>query len=292
MVALVIIYNHRYDKNIARLEEFYKDKFSHIFHLMPFYDGDKDNVIPVYENSYYFQGYIAQAYKWMKQAGDFDHYIFIGDDLLLNPEINMDNYMEHLKLTKKDSFFPRFEEVSDKVKWLRSRRALDFSTNQAGLEIAKELPTKKDIVTQFKEHNMEEPYIKGPKSIKPFLHYLKYRIRVKKLFAGKVFLEHPIIIGYSDMSVVDKFSMKRFVHYCGVFSAGKLFVEVALPTAMLMACKKIKTEDDIDKKGLVLWRNDRVLFDDKYKNSLGELLSNFPPNTLFVHPVKLSQWKE
>lgn len=61
-IALLVLYNHRYDKNIPRIEKLYEGKFSHIFHLMPFYDGDHPNVFPVYESSYYFQSYIAQAY--------------------------------------------------------------------------------------------------------------------------------------------------------------------------------------------------------------------------------------
>jgi hypothetical protein len=40
-VALVIIYNHRYDKNIDILESIYANRFSNIFHIVPFYDGDK-----------------------------------------------------------------------------------------------------------------------------------------------------------------------------------------------------------------------------------------------------------
>jgi len=55
--ALILIYNHRYDKNIEILEKIYSKRFSVIFHLVPFYDGNRDNVIPVYENSYYFEGY-------------------------------------------------------------------------------------------------------------------------------------------------------------------------------------------------------------------------------------------
>ena len=59
--TLVIIYNHHYPKNIERLDLIYKDKFKSIFHLIPFYSGEKSNVIPVYGNSFYFQGYIAEV---------------------------------------------------------------------------------------------------------------------------------------------------------------------------------------------------------------------------------------
>lgn len=80
-VALIIIYNHRYDKNIEVLENLYKTRFSNIYHLIPFYDGDKENVIAVYENSYRFQGYISQAFRTFYKDM-YDHYFFVADDLM------------------------------------------------------------------------------------------------------------------------------------------------------------------------------------------------------------------
>lgn len=50
-IALMVIYNHRYDNNIPIIEDLYNNKFSHIYHIVPFYDGDKRNVISVYDSS-------------------------------------------------------------------------------------------------------------------------------------------------------------------------------------------------------------------------------------------------
>ncbi len=51
-VALLIIYNHRYDKNIPLLETLYGERFTYLYHIIPFYDGTKDNVITVYDSSF------------------------------------------------------------------------------------------------------------------------------------------------------------------------------------------------------------------------------------------------
>lgn len=83
-VALVLIYNHQYNENIEKLEAIYGPRFDQIYHLVPFYEGDRPNVIPVYEKSHYFQGYIAQAFSSFFSA-HYDHYLFVADDLLLNP---------------------------------------------------------------------------------------------------------------------------------------------------------------------------------------------------------------
>jgi hypothetical protein len=81
MIALIIIYNHRYDKNIETVERIYKGRFSHIFHLMPFYDGDKPNVFPVYDNSYCFQAFVAQTFPSIFNK-KFSHYFFVSDDMI------------------------------------------------------------------------------------------------------------------------------------------------------------------------------------------------------------------
>ncbi len=117
-VALVIIYNHQYNQNIDILERMYKNRFSNIYHLVPFYKDDKSNVIPVYCSSYCFQGYVAQGFKNYFNE-DFDHYFFIGDDLILNPLINESNYREHLKLEKEACFIPRLSPLNEsKVFWV------------------------------------------------------------------------------------------------------------------------------------------------------------------------------
>ena len=111
-VALVIIYNHKYNKNIEILERIYKDRFSNIYHLVPFYNGDNPNVIPVYENSWYFQGYISQGFKsYFKE--EYTHYFFVADDLILNPKINENNYAEHLKLNSNTCFIPYLFNLND-----------------------------------------------------------------------------------------------------------------------------------------------------------------------------------
>lgn len=60
---------------------------------MPFYDGNVENVIPVYESSFRFQSYIAQAYQHLKGKG-YTHYFIVADDMILNPQINETNLFE------------------------------------------------------------------------------------------------------------------------------------------------------------------------------------------------------
>ncbi|MBN8650204.1 MAG: hypothetical protein J0L67_02190 [Cytophagales bacterium] len=94
-VALIIIFNHKFEKNLPALKNIYQERFEDIYFVIPFYAGSETNVIPVYDHSYYFQGYIAQALKFISHK--FDHYLFIADDLFLNPAINQSNYSNFFK---------------------------------------------------------------------------------------------------------------------------------------------------------------------------------------------------
>ena len=54
-----------------------------IFSIMPFYDGKKESVLPVYESSYQFSGYISQAKIQLDCRGiSFEHYFFVADEII------------------------------------------------------------------------------------------------------------------------------------------------------------------------------------------------------------------
>ena len=112
-----------------------------------------------------------------------------------------------------------------------------------------------------------------------------------------------MIGGYSDIFLISSDTIKEFCHYCGVFAVTKLFVEIALPTALVLSAKELITEKDIDLAGKAFWPDGWVRlggnferanndFDelDKFNDNLKDLLNDFPENYLYIHPVKLSKW--
>lgn len=310
-VALIIIYNHKFDRNIDILENIYKDRFSNIYHLVPFYTGDKSNVISVYENSHYFQGYVAQGFKsYFKE--EFEHYFFIGDDLIINPIINEDNYAEHLKLKANTCFLPGFISLHDKKSlWGRVQDAFKFNIGLSGVEIKNELPTYDDAMLAFNKLGLELKPIsfdlinRKPNSLVAFAKKIvKDKTYVFKYLKNKNYnLPYPMVGSYSDIFVVSSDSIKLFAHYCGVFAATNLFVEIGLPTAMVLSAKEIVTEKKLQLQGKALWPDGYVRMDgsseyakddfkelEEYNFNLKKLLENFPENYLYLHPVKLSKW--
>ena len=301
-VALIIIYNHQYNKNIDILDKLYKDRFSHIFHVVPFYNGTKPNVIPVYENSLYFQGYVAQALNSFIDE-KFEHYFFIGDDLILNPKINQHNYKEHLRLGLKTSFVPHLLPLH-KINyfWSNIILAYKYKIGVRGVEAEKQLPTYYEAEIKFKKFNLDIKNIKFDQLYqKPILRFKRSSIRQtlrfnflkykSKLFKEIYCLPYPLVGSYSDIFVVSTTSIKDFCHYCGVFAATNLHVEIAVPTAMVLASDEIVTEQDLILQGRALWTTDDLKILEKYNFNLDHLLSDFPVNHLYIHPVKLSKWK-
>jgi len=281
--SLVLIYNHQYNDNIARLEYLYGDRFRRIFHLVPFYTGSRSNVIPVYENSHFFQGYVAQAWSTLNQVG-CDHYLFIADDLLLNPNINESNYIEYFNLTLQESFLPGFAQFHNcKFFWHRCRDAVLFNISQAGLEIMNILPSQDTVLRRFSTHGLRPQPIPTPLLI-PDLPDDDPR------FDQAVELPYPLVGGYSDIFVIGKETMPMFSHLCGVFAACRLFVEVAIPTSLAIASSSVSTESKTKLKGKTLWSPDDYEYLSKYDSSLSSLMSAFPSDTLYIHPIKLSSW--
>lgn len=282
--SLVIIYNHQYNKNIIPIEDLYKSRFSSIFHLVPFYQGEMKNVIPVYENSYYFQGYVAQAWRSLCASGR-DDFIFIGDDLLLNPIINETNYREHLGIDNETSFIPSVTELHRRgVFWWRCKEAVEWHSDVNGVEVQGMLPTVQEAMVHYDRHGLK------PGPLPAYLVDMKLAPDQED---GQrlVTLPYPLIGSYSDIFAVPRMIMDKFVQYCGVFAATHLFVELAIPSALAMASPKLVSEAQIKLKGRALWTLGDMEMLAPYEKSLTRLLGAFPENHLYLHPIKLSQWK-
>ncbi len=297
-VALIIIYNHQYNKNIEVLEKLYGHRFNNIFHLVPFYKGTKKNVISVYENSYYFQGYVSQGLNSFFKE-EYVHYFFIGDDLLLNPKINENNYTEYLKLDEYTSFIPGFMSLHKlDFLWTYTKDALGYNLFIDGIEVKSMVPTYEQAILLFEKFNLEI----GPLKFEQLFNkpILKYNFKALKGFIGyhykkslnkKYDLSYPIVGSYSDIFVVSSNTIKDFCLYSGVFAATNMFVELAIPTAMVLSATKIVTEKDLDLQGKALWSKEDYQILDEYNYNLNTLQKDFPENHLYIHPIKLSKWK-
>ena len=83
----------------------------------------------------------------------------------------------------------------------------------------------------------------------------------------------------------------QLARICGIFAAMNLFVEIAIPTAIMLTFDRTRviTRQEIGKFNARTRADD---FGEKYNNSLSKLFQNWDDNLLFIHPIKLSRWSE
>src|SRR5882672_3608739 len=292
--ALVVLYNHKYDRNIPKVEAIYRGRFADIFHLVPFYTGTQPNVIPVYENSQFFQGYIAQGARGFMRP-EFAHYLFAADDLVLSPAISAASYREIFKLDAGASFLPRLESLpAAATHWTNYRNAVLFDPfTKYGVEVRNELPPAAQAARLLARHgvaNREFSFaqVYGAPGMRALGRYLVDRLRHKGSLRRT---RYPLARSYSDLAVVSAACIREFCHYCGIFAATDLFVELAVPTALALAAERIVTEKDLALQGKALWSAAEQSAElERYGKQLGELFRRFPPDCLYIHPVKLSTW--
>lgn len=285
--ALLVVYNHRFDKNIGRIRELYADRFSYIYHVMPFYDGDENDVIPVYESSYCFSGYIAQAYSHLRNEG-FTHFFIVADDMIINPSINENSIWEQMGIDYGDSYIDEIVcfQNGGKRWWRRIIDALDYTPDQLGVELKSILPTKEEAQHRFDFHKL--PCTPIPR--KELLRNPRKKDIIKMLTRSRE-LKYPLVRAYSDILLITADVMPKFANYCGAFAATRLFVEMAIPTALIFSADNIKLGNDAKLKPGAMWIEPDFKILERYGNSLGKLLREFPEGKLYLHPIKLSKWK-
>lgn len=315
MCVLIIIYNHNFSINIERVENVYKDRFSKIFHLVPFYDGDKDNVIPVYENSQYFQGYVAQSIHKFYDP-NVTHYFFIADDLILNPLVNELNYNEFLGIDDEASWIEELVDLSALTKfWSRANEAINWKPQRIpGLEIISFLPSKNIFLQRSEKYNIKSNKINfrtAYPSLISIMEKMVYALKIKdfsllisNIYKSLAYLYLPnyfkkfktqynLVGGYSDIFVVSSEDIKYFAHLSGMLAATNLFVELAIPTALIHSSNNLRTSNNSKLSGKAIWSSKELInIEIQYDFSLNKLLDNFPINKLYLHPIKLSKWSD
>ena len=354
--VLVVIYNHHYPDNVAKIEHIYGERFSRIHHLMPFYEKRRDpnpanhkfNIIPVYDNSHYHQSFIANGYSSYYHQ-DASHYIFIADDLMLNPQINEDNYQKFFNLTpdsayieevqnlpnaysllpwKEESLFHHSKSIksgkshsnpfshlisalknSKKKQWPHTISAYNFSLAVAGLHWPTQLVNHIEAMQRFKQHNLLIDHIDIKKAVRRHKKGGKAKhLSVNKIAMLRAILEYwikgkdhyrphklayPMAVGPSDIFIIPNNSIDRFVTHCGIFAAYNLFVEIAIPTAIVLTIdtndNNIVQSSDLEHRTFNSIRPDTISpIKDEYLNDIRLISKHWPQNYTYIHQIKLS----
>lgn len=309
-VALVVIFNHRYDQNVEKLASRFAGRFDAVKYLVPFTKLRSPSVVGVYASSLTFSSHIAQAYTALRN-NSASHYLFIGDDLLLNPAINQHNVLDFLGVKDKEAYIKNLARLEDAYYLWTYCTGVQRSFRSPGFNIWSELPTPEVAAKKLRDLNLEEKRV-GLASLRHWDgHFCWQDLRHQPRFVWEWVrarsrpLPYPLVFGYSDLVLVPAAAMQQFADYCGVFGAMNLFAEVAVPTALALSCDRIRTEleiGDLFQKnsrrregqtcyGLELWGQAAIeSFETSHGRKLSALDADFPADRLYVHPIKLSRW--
>ena len=317
--GLVVLYNHNYEKNIEKIRRIYKERFPEMRQLMPFYYGNDPEVIRVFDNSFYFQTYIAQAFDKLMEM-DCDDFLIIGDDLLLNPALNATNLHEKLGMEEGEFYLDGIVPVSPGDHIRAVEEAQRFSSWPPGLDSsafrivpsydeAKEILQGRGALESVSLSRHAPLYLKWrspfwsnlrtncgyvKSNVFQFLLSLSYRLAPRKM-------AYPCVFGYSDILVVPKSRMRELCNYLEVFGAWRMFVELAIPTAiMLLKDSRVKFADTTGFKPGNVWYPSNMEHYNRVKSLISQMVAKaqgqisrlpeaFPEEYLYLHPVKLSQ---
>lgn len=317
-ICLLIVYNHNYESNIDILDRLYAHRFSAVYHIMPFYRGSRKNVIGVYECSYQFSGYLTQAYKIIAR-NEYTHYVMVADDMCLNPKFTEDTLISRLGMNEDEAFITNFRPLtySEFLDWRgwAVPGVLNMQGENNATEWRKFLPDKVSAEKSFGEHGIDCEKLVSVGFVRRIRGWLcvdgnnPYKVRVARGYLPLVWLMscfekfyvrkreriYPLVRGYSDFLIVPSCVADAFFHCCGVFAAMRQFVEISIPTALLLSCKRVKTIKDVglksDPPGDGVLRLSQFI-EERYERSFKKFMGKFPEDYLFIHPVKLSHWGE
>lgn len=323
-LCLVVVFNHRYDQNIEKLVALYRGRFEQLRFLVPAYTGTRPDTVAVLENAVCFQGYFWQAFARYHDPR-FTHYVFIGDDVILSPDVDASNLLARLKLDERSGYIKSLIGLTaGSYKWARGCDAIGCVNRTPGLRrYAELLPGPEEFAARLARHGLPvqrhftlRNLRKSPSAapVNAGGRYVPYRGGLRDLLtlappiglatalaARKVpvlsramrknlerrTLPVPLASGYSDFVVVPATAVAEFARICGVLAAMNLFVEVAIPTALALTVERIRTEADTGVRGLELWRAADVA---ALEERCGRTVARLPAEYLYTHPVKLSRW--
>ena len=296
----------------------YENRFSHVVQLMPFYTGKDSDIIRVFGNSVHFHGYIAQARRPLLEI-PCDRYLFIGDDLILNPAINESTIGSLMKLDADSCYYPCMFDVSKGEYYRATMEARKFQLPPQGLDHSalKGIPSyEESFRILHKKGLMETTRLQAqpffPLFVKPWLKCWRknYQVMRGRLWHLRNSLNYrlkchhaayPVVFGYSDIFSIPRVHFDAFCDYLEVFASLQMFVELAIPTAFALHDWPMVFERELELEPFsLLFPPDPRLMKEKAEKILSmattanfrveELERVFPKNYLYMHPIKLSKW--
>ena len=311
-ICAIHLFNHKFESVLPLLDRIYGPRFSYRHTIMPFASQPEPTLSRIYELGRNFSGHLAQAARDFIKPG-ITHYFVIADDLLLNPVLDETNLLERLNLQPGEGYIKNLCAADNlRHEWIWSgEAAAKFRRNAKAVDWATLLPAPDQATAKFAAMGLEIPdALPGTviDSLRAHRNFAQQSVwaTLESAMMRLQPADYPLLSGYADFLVIPAEAITDFTHYCGVFAAMEIFAEIAVPTALALACENVRTElplnchfhwpnDDITPvntmKGVELWtEEDSSRFASLLSLPLEQILAGFPQDILYIHPVKLSQF--
>jgi hypothetical protein len=299
-VCLVVLFNHKFERNLVMLDELYRGRFSSVVYVMPFYTGNRPDVIPVYASSYVFQSYLTQARPRIEATGR-DVFVVVADDMLLNPSLNEDNILTELKLEEGQAYIQELKPLSEAPPVWRWRiPSFQSFKRQRYVEFHDEIPTVEQAIDLLARHGVRYRAL-SRRELVPNLIWDLRQDRISVFFDNLVFWlihlggrtrQYPFLWAFSDFLVLPRKGFDRFCHLSGAFAAAGTFVETTIPTVVALTYDRIRVERD------TRWKSENLILAEDVQQrmekadfNLKRLLAAMPQDMLYWHPIKFSKLK-
>lgn len=317
--CLCIVFNHPFPQNIPILERVYRPRFPKLKFLIPFYvENGNDDVITVYRGSFHHQGYATDAAHKLADV-ECSHFIFLQDDVLLNPSLNAENLDAVLEISPEGGFINNLSTLNCDIggwhwlpgivwKFYYPRNMLSGSGVDSLDTILRYLPPADVARKRMEKHGVGMPTVtRDLYSLEdgslvrdipyfatqdPYLIRTMNKVVVESLFAtapdkNLVVFPYPLALTAwgADFFVVPKSRFPIYQHYAGILAAACTFAEVAVGTALVLAVDEISTAKDKILGFDWVWGQDRST-----PATASMLATRFSdPRMIAVHPIKWSQ---
>lgn len=113
-ICVCVLMNHPYPKNIPIIRRLYRGRFSKVVFVMPFERSSDPDVFTVYRGGYSHAAFITDVHEKLMEI-DCDYYFVIHDDVLLNPILNENNFLDYFPLAPDDGFIPSIVKPGDHI---------------------------------------------------------------------------------------------------------------------------------------------------------------------------------
>ena len=304
-VTTCVLFNHPYPDNIPILREIFSPRYRDLVFTQPLVRSQDPDVFTTYRGSYTFHGQIADIADQLLTRGS-EYYIFVQDDVLLNPRFNDRELVERLGVAADGGFIPEVAPLGGQLSWwpwaFRTIWQTYYPMNNlagSGVEnLMGLLPDGSALRSRLsKQYGLNFVPLNYDRNsdfstlypfVDPGLRNAAVRVLIEGLFSSSperdaVELPFPYCRAMSDFFVVGRSAFRKFSEMVGWFAAADIFAEVAIPTALLACAAHVTQARDVGFQVDWRWGMDRNAIE------VNSVVTQFQESLLLVHPLKLSK---